>query len=453
MPMREGSSLSALAGAPGAVLRAGKGSWRALAIWGVLAAFICFGLAELLVRGLEPLQEWLLSRYLPARFMGAGRWAIETIAGEQLRATIVSISVTGSMLLVSVFLFVLKERASAIFEAETGAAGGRDGNEAPLWRIALEELWLVLLYAALSMASFWLGYGAPPWRHGLALALTHAVLGFTLAADYIAPAMQRHGWAYPQIVRCIWRRPSLSVAFGLLFGAPVLVAVHLFGKPLPVEVESSIAVIALTQLTCLAAAVWVGTWVGARLAIAEDPGTAPGLPLTVHAGTLGLVTFSAVTFGSLSHSAYQALPLLKCKYRLVPAAWDVDLAGFGAEVELTLEIENPTPWDAKIGPNRLELAHGGSSLLTSALPMANIRSGARERHAITVPIELEGGMATKGLSALWTLKQQGFKSAAKEAVAGIAQLKEYDLTLYLETPWMEFPIYLQRSAAAKAGER
>jgi hypothetical protein len=451
--MSETSTWSTLIGAPPALLRAGKASWKALAVWGVLAALICFLLAELLVRGLEPAQEWLLSRYLPERFMSAGRWALETIAGEQLRATLVSSAVTGSMLLVSALLFILKERASAIFETESGAAVGRQGKEAPLWQIALEELWLIVLYAALSMASFWIGYGGAPWRHMLAAGLTHALLGFTLAADYIAPAMQRHGWKYPQIVRCIWHRPGLSVVFGLLFGAPVLVAVHLFGKPLPVEVERSITIIAVTQLLCLATAIWVGTWVGARLAIAEDPKLAPGLPKAVHAATLTVVTFSAVTFGSLIHSAYQALPLLKCHYRLVPGGWEVDLAGFGAELELALEIENPTPWDAKIGPNRLELAHGGSMLLATALPEAAISAGAKQRHSITVPIELEGGLAKKGLSTLWTIKQEGLKAAAKDAIGGIGQIDEYDLTLYLETPWMDFPVYLQRSAAAKAGKR
>jgi hypothetical protein len=447
--MADESTWSMLAGAPGAFLRAGKASWRALAVWGVLAGIICFVTAELLVGGLEPAQKWLLSRYLPPRFMGAGRWALETLAGEQLRATVVSISVTGSMLLVSMLLFVLKERASAVFEKETGAAEGLEDDEAPLWRIALEEVWLVVLYAALSMASFWIGYGAPAWRHGLAVGLTHAVLGFTLAADYIAPAMQRHGWSYPQIVRTLWRRPALSLIFGLLFGAPVLVAVHVFGKPLPVEIERSISIIALTQLVCLATAIWVGTWVGARLALSERRETHPGLPWSVHGAAWALVIFSAVTFGSVFRSAYQILPLLKCHYRLAPAGVDVDLAGIGAEVKLELEIENPTEWDAKIGPNRLELVHDGSNLLTTALPLAEIPAHSNHTHTVDVPIELKGGMAKKGLATLWTVRQAGWKTAAKDALGGAADIEAYDLTLYLETPWMDFPVYLQRSKASK----
>ena len=418
-------------------------------MWGLLAGIICTLSAELLVKGLEPAQEWLVSRYLPPRFMGAGRWALETVAGEQLRATVVSIAVTGSMLAVSMLLFMLKERASAVFEKETGAADGRSGEEAALWKIALEELWLVVIYAALSMASFWIGYGAPAWRQALATGLTHAVLGFTLAADYIAPAMQRHGWTYPQIVRMVWRRPALSVVFGLLFGAPVLVAVHLFGKPLPVEVERSIAVIALTQLACSSAAIWVGTWVGGRLVLHEARETHPGLPWSVHGGAWALVIFSAVTFGSLFRSAYEILPLLKCHYRLAPAGVDVDLAGLGAELQLALEIDNPTQWDAKIGPNRLELAHGGTNLLTTALPLAEIPAHTTQIHAIDLPVELKGGIAKKGLSTLWTIRQDGWKAAAKDALGGATDFQAYDLTLFLETPWMDFPVYLQRGQASR----
>ncbi|MEZ4470729.1 MAG: hypothetical protein R3F60_08015 [bacterium] len=65
--------------------------------------------------------------------------------------------------------------------------GGQVAHAPPLWEQALEELKLVVFYAALYLSVLRLGHEAPPALALLALGLSNLVLFTTVAIDFASP--------------------------------------------------------------------------------------------------------------------------------------------------------------------------------------------------------------------------------------------------------------------------
>ncbi len=435
-------------------VRAAKArTWAWLIAWALLAAAILAATAHIALTGVEPVEQFILERYLPERAWGTAKWLIEHFADAQIRAAIVTTTLTGGMLLVSVLLFPLKERASATFERDSQITAHMRWREPPLWRLGLEELWLLVLYGALSSLSFWIGYGGGEGRRITALVLTQLIMAFTLTVDYLAPAMQRHGWRYTQVVRQVIRRPGTVLAFGLCFGAPAILATQLLEEPAAHELTRNLVILVAVQLACLCGALWTGTIAGARICREVHQPSAAGLPITAHLATWGLMIFTALSLGSVARAAYRALPLLRCDYSLVPSSWSLGRGeGAGLRLSFELEIHNPTPWEAELEKHRIEIIHDGDHLAEAKLEPFTVPAGARERHPAAFELDAKAGLAKKGLGAALDWKRHGWRAAGKSLLEGATDTQAYAVTLYLPTPVMEFPIYLTEAAKPGAGE-
>lgn len=448
-PLRapEPEATSWLMGLAAALRKASRAAALWLGLWGALAAGLLAAVAFVAIEGVEPLEAFLLARYVPQRAIKAAHWLITHFADAQIRTAIVTTTITGGMLLVSATLFAVKEKASAVFEHDSQITADLAWREPPLWRLALEELWLVLVYAALSALSFWIGYGGGKARMVTALALTQVVMAFTLTVDYVAPAMQRHGWRYTQILRQVVRRPLLILGFGVCFGAPAIVALQVLGQPAAHELILNLGVIVAVQLAGLMGALWVGTYAGARLCTELHQPSAPGLPITAHVATWALLLFTGASLGTVSIAAYRALPLLKCEYALVPGSWSLGLGhGAGVRLEFDLRIHNPTHWDAKLAKHRIEIRHGGDTLAEAILDPFEIDAGSTATRPAAFELDAKSGLAKKSFGTILDIKRKGWRAAGSDLLSGASQTDAYAVTLYLPTPVMDFPIYLTESA-------
>ncbi|MGH2830115.1 MAG: hypothetical protein ACRDJM_06500, partial [Actinomycetota bacterium] len=335
--------------------------------------------------------------------------------------------ISGSLLVVTMLLFSVKERLSASFEAGANLAGGRPMRELPLWLQAWEEIKLFLLFIAVQMAVFWIGYHPGAWRAAAAVGLSYLWLGFMFAADFVSPVMQRHEGHYSRILTTLARHPIASLGFGALFALPSIVA----GTLWPMNV---VAVFAANVVGIAWAAV-AGTWLGARMLddFERTPRSGALARVAAWLAILAALGINGYRFGALVLSVHHKSQVLKCQYDVDWSSFGVDAPGLAAllddrvevGVHFDVRIHNPTEFAVEIERNRVELRHGGELVGTTRLSPVAIAPGQTVERRVALSVEMTPSQLRKGLELL--------DPAAWEA------------TLYLDVaPGFEFPVYLVR---------
>ena len=203
------------------------------------AGAILGGTAWFLVAHQDDLRQVLLRYLLPESWVAAGGVLVDWFLATQTRAVVVNATVGGTLVLISVLLFPLKERVSAAYER--GADLTDDApSEFPLWFQAAEELKLVLLYVAAQMLILWIGYHPHPLRKQAATLLSFAYLFATFSVDFISPLLQRHRLSYSQILKVLLRHPVVLLSFGALFSLPGVLVGHLVARDTTIAFRDAI---------------------------------------------------------------------------------------------------------------------------------------------------------------------------------------------------------------------
>lgn len=426
---------------------------RALLAW-LLAAAVVLGAGSWLVLAhADAARRAVLGFLLPSDWVDVAEVLVESFFGPELRRAAISLAVGGAFVLVAVLLFPLKERASAAFERESGATNGRAPAEYPLWFQALEEARLVIVYLALSLAVFWVGYEPVPWRRTLATWLGHLVLAITIALDYIAPTLQRHRVSYARTARVLLRNPVLALGFGAVCALPPAMAARMVAAPGEDAVTAAVCLLVLVQLGALCAAVLVGTWVGGRLL--DEAEATPPIPVGIRAaGWIAVVAFLTVNglvFERVGRAVWAVTPVAKCDWSLAPDTFELEapsLTERTARLRLRVTVHNPTGRDARVEENRLEVHHAGERIATTTLPRFRVPAGATVEQHLELAARIDGALLRKGTRLLFSAARgeawDTFKAAGADAIDGGL----YAVTLFLDTAIGEVPVYLLTPAVA-----
>ena len=423
--------------APAAPAKLRGRGWAFTLLYLFLAAVILAGIAALVISHEKQIRGLLVSYLLPEKWRFAGDLLARFLVTSQSKAVIANAIVSGAMILVSALLFPVKEKLSEAVERDGQLT---DGAHLPLpwWRQGLEELLLVVVYAAGFAGIFWIGYAPEPGRKLLAEVLSYVFLFFTVAADFISPVLQRHGMTYSRIIAALLKRPFASLGFGACFALPaVLAGLHVSHHA---ELSFANAVVLLFGASVLSI-VWAaiaGTWLGAQLLPrARDQRAFPWpLRLIAWAGLLGVLGWSGFVFGNLGVALHHKAMILRCEYHADFKSFGLDLPKLGlgtalstilgggvpVGAHLTLEIENPNEAAVALERNRLEVRHKETLVATSRLSPFTVKAGEKRRERLDFTVRLNPRALLKGRTLF---------------------SNEWRITLFLEIAEdFEFPIYL-----------
>jgi hypothetical protein len=434
--------IAALAAAPLAWIRV-RGKTLAWLLVYALACTAVLGLcAYLLVQNQDDIRKALLSYIFPESWHLAAGALVDRFLASQQKAVLINAIASGSLVLVSVLLFPLKEKVSATFERE-GALTTQPIDEFPLWRQGLEEAKLLAIYVAAQLAILWVGYHPDPTRKTLATVLSYLYLYATFTIDFCGPLLQRHQLRYSRIIKLLASHPLLLFGLGgLLTLPPVLTGLYVTKHP---ELPLSTAVWALFAASVVAI-VWgviAGTWLASRLLEAGQQTSRPhGLVRAVVALLLvALLTIELWAYGAVALAFHHKSQILKCNYSVLPTTLRFErpkLLGLlrgrvDVGVRFDLRIENPTRYDVSIENNRLEVRHAGSLVASGKLAPMAVPGGKTRVQTLSLSLSLRPAVLAKGRALL---------------------KDKWSATLYIEVAkGLEFPIYLRHTFAKAVRKR
>lgn len=425
--------------APTAITRLRGKAKLWLGIYILMAAALLGGFAALLISNQDGIRNALLGYLFPKSWHFASGLLIDHLLASQTREVLINASISGTLVLLSLFLFPVKEKLSAAFETESQLID-EPTTEFPLWYQGLEEVRLVILYLTVYMVVFWIGYHPLPWRKHLATGISYGFLVFTFSIDFIAPVLQRHKRGYSQIVKTLLMKPVATIIFGAIFALPPVLAGKLLGIAPNRPFAATVLLLFGINLLSIVGAAIGGTYLGSRLFSSSADIKPTSAPVKVIASllVLGLFSWNVYFFGSLGSAIHHKSQILKCDYSIDwssiginrPKATLSTLANLiGGKIKVgvyvDLNISNPTQYKVALEKNRLVIVHGKTPIATTELTPFTVQPGASNTQKIEFALSLE-------------------PSALLKKGRDLFSAKDWKITLYLQiSDSMEFPIYLK----------
>ena len=427
------AGLGAALAAPSCIARLPARTYLWLGIYVVLAGGLLALVGHELVKHKDDLRQLVMDYLLPESWHFAGGLLIDRFLASQELSVLVNAAVGGSLLLVSLLLFPIKEAVSASYETRANLTG-QPIEELPLWLQGWEEVKLVLLYLAAQGLIFWIGYY--PGNEILSVVLSYGFLFFSFAIDFLSPVFQRHQGRYSRIIKTLLRHPASSLLFGAMFALPAVIAGHLFtpGEGATADSVRNV-VIALFSVNVVSIA-WAAV-AGTKLASGMMPSFARTSPSSTPVkalawvALLGALTYNTYTFGSLGRALHHKSQILKCEYDVAWTSFGLDMPSLGGllsdEVEVgvhfEVEIKNPTEFDVVVEDNHLDITHEGTPVAVTKLSPMTIPSG----HTVTQRIEFDLAVSPSTLA------------KGRE----LLQRESWKITLFVQVAdRFEFPIFL-----------
>ena len=417
-------------------------TWLRAIVYALAILAVFAGIGAWLATHQDGIRLAVIDFILPPDLHFIGDALIEKFLAPQHKAVLINALVTGSVVLVSMLTFPFKEWLSASYERDTKITGARSAHPPPLWEQALEEVKLLLFYAAMTLLVLRIGQVPDPAYRTTALVLSNLVLAITVAIDFASPTLARHAIRYADIVRVLASRPIRSLAFGALFAAPPVVTGLLLVK-LKIDPRTGFILLAAVQTVTIVLAVLVGTIVGGTLLDRAEKATpvGPGLRGAGWVITLALLVVNGMFFGAAGKALYHVSPVLKCEWTMVPDTFDIDTPSlFDPKLSLRLDvrIHNPTTRLVRIGDNRVEARHRTTLLATTALPHFEVEPGGTAHQKLHFEVKPAGGLLAAGIKGIVKMKDDGILDTLKDA----ADPDAYTVRLVLPTPSGDFTIPL-----------
>jgi hypothetical protein len=399
-----------------------------------LCAAILAVVAHEVVKHQQDLFDLVSAYILPSEWKTTGHYLVEKFLKSQVREVLINATVGGSLVLLSMLLFPVKERVSSSFE--TGARLVKEPfRELPLWLQALEELNLFVLYVTAQMCIFWVGYPPDPMRKKVAIGLSYFILFASFGIDFLSPLLQRHGQRYATIFKVLVKHPFTWIGFGAAFTLPSVLVGKWAGRHPELSFETVVRLLFATHAACIAVGALAGTFFAARLLPDAKLTSRPSLPTRFLAWMIVIAAFSinAYAFFTVGRAIHHKSQILKCNYRVDPKSLKLDLPDWkdlfgGPEAQLTLHldltIENPTRFDVEVEKNRIDIHHAGTPVAVAQLTPVKVPAGGRTQQRLTLPLRLRPQV----------LREKG---------RALLEWTQWAITLHLEVvPGFELPVYL-----------
>ena len=399
--------------APLAILRLRRKAVTALVLYFTAGAILLGVLASVLIANEAQLRRLLLSYVLPETWLSTGDLLLTTFFDRQAKVVLVNAVVSGTLVLLAIVLFPIKERASLAFERQA-ALTSSPIDELPLWQQGTEEAKLLLIFITAQMTIFWIGYAPDPTRKQLASLLSFVFLYFSYSVDFISPLLQRHRLRYSRIIHTLMRKPLVTLGFGAIFSAPPVIGGLYAAQNPDLSLSTQVYLTLGINLLAIGWAVIGGTWMGAKVLPAAQSLAPVRSWVRIFCWVILIGTFCAnsYVFGSVARSMHHKSQILKCEYDLVPGTWSFDRLRLGqitsgrVGLEFDLRIHNPTSFDVDIENSRLEVRHGAILVAKTRLSPLAVEAGATRVETVDLDIELHSDLLTQWRSLLkdrWTL--------------------------------------------------
>jgi hypothetical protein len=413
-----------------------------LVVYVLLAGGILGGLAWFLIAHQDDLRQALLEHLFPKSWTTTAGLLIDRFFATQTRAVLINATVSGTLLLISVLLFPIKEKLSDAFERGARLTE-EEPHEFPLWFQAFEEVKLVILYATVQMAIFWIGYHPSPLRKQAATILSYGYLFATFSIDFISPLLQRHRLRYSQILKTLLRHPLSTLLFGAFFALPAVLVGHYVARQADMPFRDTVLLLFGANLLGIVWGCLGGTWLGAQLLSAARE-TRPSVWLTRAVAWLLLLSAFGVggtITSKLAISLHHKTQILKCEYSVVrgslrfarPRLKSLLRGVVDVGVAFKLRIKNPTSFDVDLDKNRLEVRHDETLVATSRLDPMAVPAGEERVQQVRLSIETHPKALLKGRKLL---------------------ADRWSVTLFVEVmEGVDFPIYLKHTFAETVREQ
>jgi len=428
-----GRGVAAALAAPSCIARLPGRTYVWLGIYLALAAGLLSLVGYELIEHKEDLRQLVLDYLFPESWHFAARLLIDKFLASQQISVLINAAVGGSLLMVSLLLFPVKEAVSASYETRANLTG-RPIEELPLWLQGWEEVKLALLYLAAQGIIFWIGYY--PGNEILSVVLSYAFLFSSFALDFLSPVFQRHRGRYSRIVKTLARHPLTTLLFGAMFAMPAVIAGHIFRPgeaPEPGAIRNAIIALFAVNVVSIAWAAVAGTRLASTMMDTFEGTKDASVPVKglAWAVLLGALTFNLYTFGSLGRALHHKSQILKCNYDVAWTSVGFDMPSLGSllsdevtvGVHFDVEIENPTPFDVVIEDNRLDVTHEGDKVAETRLSPMTVPAG----ESVTQTIEFDLSVSPAAL-------RKGRELLSRE---------RWKMTLYFQVAErFEFPVFL-----------
>jgi hypothetical protein len=423
----------ALVESPKAILRLPSASWVFAGFYMTACAILCVLLTATMATNEGRVGEVALGWLFPESWHFVISGMGEFFLRSQSLQVLVNMAVAGSVVLVSITLFPLKEHLSHSYEKEAGLTD-ESVNPLPLHVEAWEETKLLLLYATCFMSVFWVGYHPSPWRQHLATVLSTTFVALTFAIDFISPTLFRHRMRYTTVFRALFSQPLGTLAFGFLFAMPPLIAGWVMTSVSPNNWVWILGVLFIVEVFAIVWACVGGTWMAAKMWPEVKDIRKPwwGFVGLFWVSLLALFTWNVLSFGAVGKSLHAKSPIFRSHYTLVPGSLELEGAGLreilsgeaNVGFSVDVEIQNPTATDLELENNRLEIWHGQDLVATTRLNPVTVSAGTEQIQNVGLDLNLDLSTVTKGL--------------------GLLDTDQWSLTLFVEVkPGLEFPLYLK----------
>jgi len=420
--------------APKAILRVPSKCWVVACFYVAACSLICLAVSVLLVSNEGQLWDSFLHTMFPDDWHFVVRKLGYFFFESQSTQVLINMAVAGSVLLVSILLFPIKEKLSYTYESQ-GKLSEDEVDPLPLHLEAWEETKLVCLYAAMMMSIFWVGYHPDPWRKDLAAFLSTCLVALTFAIDFISPTLFRHRMRYTTVFKTLFLHPVATLGFGFLFATPPLLAGWLLDQFGVTSWDVILGVLFAAEVVAIVWACIGGTWLAAKMWPQVRTISKPwwGFQLGYWTVLLGILFWNVSAFWAVGQSLYAKTPLFKSRYSVVEGS--LDWRGVGLRelwkgeistgFSLDVSIENPTDTDLVIEKNRIVIEHKNDYLAQTRFQPFEVPAGSTRVQNLGVDVDMPADWKTPG------------------RLAKFLNPDDLHITLYVEVrKGMDFPIYL-----------
>lgn len=389
-----------------------RGARPLLLLYLALAALVFTAVGWGMTVGRPALTQAALRYVFPADWLPWVEPLMRGLAESQADLVFVNATLMVGVACVAALLFPLKERLSRAFETGQTWAPSAPVAELPFAFQVFEETRLFLVYVSLQLTFFWIGLSADPTRRAVASALSTVFLWAQFGLDFGAPALQRRGARYADIVRVFLRRPLAVLGFGALLSAPAQLAGLALSRGAAEAPVRALAIVFAVTLVVLPPAVLAGTRLAADFLRAEGGGPLGVAPLrglrraVGHLGIASLIVLNLASAALALRTLHRMSQVLKCQYDIVPDSWRVRtglLDPFLTErldVDASLEVDvfNPTPFDLDLRHLALDVRHQGQTLAAPTFGGLTVPAGTRRRERVTLKIPVALSTLGRGLA-------------------------------------------------------
>ncbi|WP_196137197.1 hypothetical protein [Aliikangiella sp. G2MR2-5] len=305
----------------------------------------------------QNLKNLLLDYFFPTSWHEISEQLAMFLYDSQAKTVVANAIMSGSLVLASMFLFPIKEQYSAVFERESGLSDGSE-REFPLMIQAWEEVKLFLFYLTAQSIILWIGYYPYSWASWLSIILSYLFLFYTFGIDFISPTLQRHRVGYTLMLKALFKRPWVTLGFGVLFSLPIIGIAQFAMRFEELTLVELTGILFIANIFFLTLAVPAGTRIACSL-MGEVKNTRPPRQknkVIAYSCMLITLTFMLFLHGGLVTSLHHKSQLLKAQYDVDWDSFDFDLPNFSqllngkalSKMSFNVEIKNPTEFDIVI---------------------------------------------------------------------------------------------------------